>query len=153
MALLRQRKEPKVSGLVMAAAAALVWFGMVIAISFIEAPLKFRAPGITLQLGLGIGKIVFLALNIAEVALAIVVTSGLLLAGEWSAASTWLAIAVVLLALQLAVIRPILRSRSRRVIAGGDSSSRSGTHWWYVGAEVVKATALVTGAVVALAAV
>jgi len=27
----------------------------VLAISFLEAPLKFRAPGITIQLGLGIG--------------------------------------------------------------------------------------------------
>ena len=44
----------------------LVWCGMIAAISFIEAPLKFRAPGVTLPLGLGIGKLVFHALNRAE---------------------------------------------------------------------------------------
>ena len=27
-----------------------VWLGMVLAISFLEAPLKFRAPGVTLQI-------------------------------------------------------------------------------------------------------
>jgi hypothetical protein len=50
-----------------ATAAALVWLGMVLAISFLEAPLKFRAPGLDLRVGLSIGRIVFRALNIAEV--------------------------------------------------------------------------------------
>jgi hypothetical protein len=39
-----------------------VWLGMVLAISFVETPLKFRAPGITMLLGLGIGRLVFRAL-------------------------------------------------------------------------------------------
>ena len=37
-----------------AVAALFVWLGMVLAISFLEAPLKFRAPGVTIALGLGI---------------------------------------------------------------------------------------------------
>ena len=47
-----------------------IWFGLVGGISFIETPLKFRAPNITLALGLGIGRIVFSALNKVEIALA-----------------------------------------------------------------------------------
>ena len=43
-----------------------LWIGFVCAISFMEAWLKFRAPGITLPLGLGIGRIVFDALNKME---------------------------------------------------------------------------------------
>jgi hypothetical protein len=35
---------------------------MVIAISFVETPSKFRAPGITVPLALGIGRLVFKAL-------------------------------------------------------------------------------------------
>jgi hypothetical protein len=50
-----------------AAAATLIWLGMVLAISFLEAPLKFRAEGLELRVGLAIGRIVFRALNIAEV--------------------------------------------------------------------------------------
>jgi len=46
---------------------------MVVAISFIETPLKFRAPGVTLQIGLGIGRLVFRVLNVCELALAAVV--------------------------------------------------------------------------------
>jgi hypothetical protein len=46
-----------------AAAVVFVWLGMVLAISFLEAPLKFRAPNVTLQIGLGIGRLVFRALT------------------------------------------------------------------------------------------
>src|SRR6185312_13635265 len=44
-------------------AVTLLWLGMVLAISFLEAPLKFRAPGVDLRTGLAIGRIVFRALN------------------------------------------------------------------------------------------
>jgi hypothetical protein len=43
------------------AAATFVWMGMVLAISFLEAPLKFRAPGLILAVGLSIGRLVFRA--------------------------------------------------------------------------------------------
>ena len=43
-----------------------IWVGLIIGISFIEAPLKFQAPDITIPLGLGIGRLVFGALNIVE---------------------------------------------------------------------------------------
>jgi len=39
------------------------WLGMILGISFLEAPLKFQAPNMTLVLGLGVGKLVFSALN------------------------------------------------------------------------------------------
>lgn len=43
-----------------------LWIGFVCAISVMEAWLKFQAPGITLSLGLGIGRLVFGALNKVE---------------------------------------------------------------------------------------
>ncbi|MEO8647987.1 MAG: hypothetical protein ABI539_02355 [Acidobacteriota bacterium] len=49
-----------------------VWSGMLAAISFMEAPLKFQAPGVTLPIGLGIGRLVFFALNKAEIVLGLV---------------------------------------------------------------------------------
>src|SRR5699024_6995290 len=51
---------------------------LLIGISFIEAPLKFTAPGITIPLGLGIGRRVFLAINITEVVLAIILVISLI---------------------------------------------------------------------------
>ena len=67
--------------LALAVAAIFVWLGMVFAISFLEAPLKFRAPGITIPLGLGIGRLVFRALNICEVVLAAVALVAVVLPG------------------------------------------------------------------------
>jgi hypothetical protein len=40
-----------------ATAVTFTWLGMVLAISFLEAPLKFRAPGVTIPIGLGIGRL------------------------------------------------------------------------------------------------
>ena len=53
-----------------AVALTFVWLGMVLAISFLEAPLKFRAPDVTIRIGLGIGRLVFTALNAVETVLA-----------------------------------------------------------------------------------
>ena len=55
-----------------ATAAVFTWLGMVVAISFLEAPLKFRAPGVTVRIALGIGRLVFRGLNTAEAILATV---------------------------------------------------------------------------------
>jgi len=44
----------------------LFWAGFVSSISFMEAWLKFQAPGVTLPIGLSIGKKVFTALNRME---------------------------------------------------------------------------------------
>ena len=46
-----------------------LWAGVVLGISFLETPLKFKAPGITTVLGVGIGKLVFNALNKIEIIL------------------------------------------------------------------------------------
>ena len=44
-----------------------VWIGFICAISFMESWLKFQAQNITTKLGLGIGKLVFEALNKVEI--------------------------------------------------------------------------------------
>ena len=51
-----------------------IWLGMIIAISFLETPLKFQAPGITLELGLGIGRLVFFAMNMTALVLVTILT-------------------------------------------------------------------------------
>ncbi|AZQ64791.1 hypothetical protein EI427_21435 [Flammeovirga pectinis] len=48
-----------------------LWIGFVCAISFMEAWLKFQAPGVTLEIGLGIGTLVFSALNGVEICFAV----------------------------------------------------------------------------------
>ena len=132
-----------------AAAIAFTWLGMVLAISFLEAPLKFRAPGVTLPLGLGIGRVVFAALNRVEALFAAALVA-CLVAGPRTVAAVVLGAAVVLVLLvQLVAVRPALTRRSDRVLAG-ETGPRSHAHFGYIGLEVLKVAALVAFGVLAL---
>ena len=125
-----------------AAAATLIWLGMVLAISFLEAPLKFRAKGLELPVGLAIGRIVFRALNIAEVIWAVVIAVCLTIAGPSGPVLVLAAVTAVVLAVQLLVVRPRLNRRSARVLAGQEAP-RSRAHHAYIGLEALKLAALV----------
>lgn len=140
--------------LAVAVAAVFVWLGMVLAISFLEAPLKFRAPGVTLQVGLGIGRLVFRALNACEVVLAAVAVSMMVLGRASLAPAVTVGAAVAALGLQVVVIRPALTRRSDLVLADAAvaESGRSRAHLAYVGFEVLKVVALLMGGVMLLTA-
>jgi hypothetical protein len=130
------------------------WLGMVLAISFLEAPLKFRAPDVTLRIGLGIGRLVFRALTIAEAILATVVVVTAVVSEVTTPVLVAAAVAVLVLLAQLAAIRPVLTKRSDRVLADATAAAtmpRSRGHLVYVAAEVVKVAALVVAGVSALA--
>ena len=122
---------------------------MVLAVSFLEAPLKFRAPGVTLQIGLGIGRLVFRALSSAEVILAVGILVALAL--DRPPVSVIVASAIVFAALvaQLFGVRPRLARRSDAVLAGHDAP-RSRAHYAYVALEVVKVIALAAGGILLL---
>jgi hypothetical protein len=124
-----------------AIAAVFVWLGMVLAISFIESPLKFRAPGVTLQIGLGIGRLVFRALNAVEIALAAAVVACFAVQLPATGIVVAAAVAVLVLLAQVLLLRPRLARRSDAVLAGGEGP-RSRAHWAYVGLETVKVIAL-----------
>ncbi|MDL4820630.1 hypothetical protein [Actinomadura opuntiae] len=135
-----------------AGALTFLWLGMVLGISFLEAPLKFRAPGVSIPIGLGIGRIVFRALNLVETALAVAVAVAVAVGSPPTAVIVLTAVAVVLLAVQLGVVRPRLNKRSDRVLAGETDLPRSRGHYVYVALEGVKVALLVALGVVALAA-
>ena len=139
-----------------AVAALFTWFGMVVAISFLEAPLKFRAPGVTLKIGLGIGRLVFRALNTFEGLLAALIIVAALLGSLPLGANVAIAVAVVALLVQLAAVRPILSRRSDAVMTGPADAERTTTrshaHFAYVALELVKAVALLVAGVILLAA-
>ncbi|MGW4842698.1 hypothetical protein [Nocardia brasiliensis] len=120
----------------------MLWLGMVLAISFLEAPLKFRAPGITVPLGLGIGRLVFRALNAVEAVLAVLLVLAASIVGAPTGTWVWLLLALVVLAGQIVLVRPPLSKRADRVLAGEDLP-RSHAHFWYIGLEVVKVVGLI----------
>lgn len=132
-----------------AVALTFIWLGMVLAISFLEAPMKFRAPGVTLQIGLGIGRLVFRALNTAEVLIAVGIAIALGLSNPRVGIVMIFAIAFGALIIQLAGVRPRLTRRSDAVLAGEDAP-RSHAHYVYVAFEVVKLVALMVGGILLL---
>lgn len=114
-----------------------------------EAPLKFRAPNVTLQIGLGIGRLVFRALNTVEVGFALVLLALVVAGPTPGGVSVALGVALAALALQLIAVRPRLTRRSDRVLAGQEGP-RSRAHYIYVGFEVVKVVALVVAGILLL---
>jgi len=134
----------------LAVAVTFVWLGMVLAISFVEAPLKFQVPEVTLRIGLAIGRRVFRALNSIELVLAAAVTIAVVIDGPPTRVVISVTVAILVLAVQLAVVRPVLTRRSNRVLAGEDAP-RSAAHLWYVALEGVKVVSLVTTGALILA--
>lgn len=139
--------------LALAVATVFIWLGMVLAISFLEAPLKFRAPGITIPLGLGIGRLVFRALNACEVVFAAIALVCVVLGRAPLGVLIALGVATVALGVQVLGVRPALTRRSDAVLADASvaESGRSHAHLVYVGFELAKVVALVVGGVLLLA--
>src|SRR4051794_7988109 len=123
-------------------AVACVWLGLVAGISFLEAPLRFRAPGVTLAVGLAIGRVVFAALNRVEAVLAATVVLAAVLGPHPPEMVVSAAIAIAALVVQLVLVRPALVRRSNRVLTG-KQGPRSRAHHAYVALEIVKVVALV----------
>jgi hypothetical protein len=124
----------------------MLWLGMVVAISFLEAPIKFRAPGVTLSVGLGIGRLVFKALNAVEVVLLLVLFAACFAVRPSTGALTLLVSVAVVLAIQVVVVRPPLSKRSDRVLAG-ETLPRSRMHWVYIALDLAKVGLLIALAI------
>jgi hypothetical protein len=136
-------------GLTIAVAVTFTWLGMVAAISFLEAPLKFRAPNVTLQIGLGIGRLVFRALNSVEFGFAVVILAVFLAGPPSVGAIVAFGIAFAALIVQLVAVRPWLNRRSDKVLAGLNAP-RSRGHYAYVGFEAIKVIALAVAGILLL---
>ncbi|MPR31889.1 hypothetical protein [Salmonirosea aquatica] len=119
-----------------------LWIGFVVAISFLEAPLKFQAPDITLALGLGIGRLVFAALNKVEWVFALMITFSLFCRGNFTLKSNLTFILpLLILLIQTLWLLPALDTRAELHIRGAVVPD-SFLHFYYVAAEVAKVTCL-----------
>jgi len=115
-----------------------VWFGLVGGISFLETPLKFQAPNITLPLGLGIGRLIFFWLNKIEIALAVLLlVSFLFTRPTRKFPLVAFGIIAFLLILETVWLLPILDARAAEVI-GGTSAPFSNAHFVYIACDAIK---------------
>jgi hypothetical protein len=120
-----------------------VWIGLVCAISFIEAWLKFTAPGVTLTIGLAIGQVVFNALNKVELVMAF--TIGVLIMMEKPKAileNALFILATLILLIQTFYVLPVLSARIDSYLSG-NTPPASNLHGIYVLQEIIKVLALV----------
>lgn len=94
-------------------------------------------------MGLGIGRVVFRALNRIEAALALVALAAIGFGTVPAAAVVLAGVAVAVLVGQITLIRPRLNRRSDAVLAGREPAAhRSTVHFYYVGLEIAKVAAL-----------
>lgn len=129
------------TGLLSVPGLAAVWLGMVLAIAM-EARIKFKAPSLTREVGLDVGRQVFRAFGLTEV---------VVLVGLWFVAflsrpgvPAWgiLGLLSLILVLQALWLRPALNARATAIIEGRPVAS-SRHHAIYMSAEGVKVVALV----------
>lgn len=103
-----------------------------------EAPLKFTAPDITLPLGLGIGHIVFHALNKVEIVLCVLMAGTFFGARPQGKVSIiFFGILALILILQTFWLFPLLDERTMKVI-NGTAEPFSNLHIIYIVFDSVK---------------
>lgn len=119
----------------------LVWLGELLAISFMEAPLKFLAPNVTLAIGTGIGKLIFHALNKAEIAFLLLFVASLFLEPAGRIIYYITGILALVLLVQTLVLLPMLDTRVL-MIQHGEAPPESKLHIIYIVADVMKCVGL-----------
>lgn len=116
-----------------------IWIGFVSAISFMEAWLKFQAPGITTTLGVGIGKLVYNAMNKMECLFALVIIAYALLMKERNFSKVYVLFLIpgILLMVQTIFLLPDLNHQAQ-ILIEGRTPPPSNFHFYYVVTEIVK---------------
>lgn len=118
-----------------------IWGGAVLVISFMEAPLKFTAPNITVELGLGIGRIVFHALNKLELFFAFSIVLSFVFIGVRNWQRLILGIIVFILLYETLILLPQLDERAELLLAGNPQPP-SYHHWLYIILDLLKVLGL-----------
>lgn len=113
------------------------WLGFFMSISFMEAPLKFTAPGLRMETGVAIGQIVFHALNKFELIflLALVMTFCI----RRSVTNGWQGVVLItaILFTETVWLLPALNESAVRFMAG-KPADREYLHWLFIMQETIK---------------
>lgn len=126
-----------------------VWFGMTAGVSLLATPVRFSAPTVTREIGLDIGRVVFTALNRAELVALVLFLIVIRASGD---ARRWLAVAGLLVLIVMAQsvwLLPELAERADMVVRGIEPPP-SYLHGAYSTLELTKLSILFVTGVVAL---
>lgn len=128
-------------GLLSVAGVASFWLGIIVATA-VGARVKFDAPSLTVPVGLDVGRHVFAAIGVLELALWGVTCILGVIERRSRVVFSIIGATGVGLALQAIWLRPALNARAAAIIEGAVLESSS-LHLNYIGVEVVKVLALV----------
>jgi hypothetical protein len=119
----------------------MLWAGVLIGVSFLAAPAKFGASGLSLPVAMEIGRREFGALNLTEIALALATLALAAYVRPGRAIWLGLGLAALIVVLQWFWLLPVLDARAELIIQG-DTPEPAPWHSLYIGAEVLKLLAL-----------
>jgi len=124
-----------------------IWAGLVIGISFVEAPTKFTAPSLSQTGALDVGRVVFAMSHRVQFGLLVAAIACAWAAKQRLSRRAWILLAsiVCVFAIQVLGVQPPLDARTARIIAG-EALPPSHLHKYYVVLEVLKLYLLVATA-------
>lgn len=114
-----------------------LWVGITVGVSLIATPVRFTAPSITRPIALDVGRVVFNALNKAEIlalVILLVIVRAASITGKWWA---YCALLALILLAQGAWLIPELAARTDVILAGGVPPP-SHAHGIYAALELAK---------------
>jgi hypothetical protein len=120
---------------------AIFWLGFFMAISFMEAPLKFTASGLSMAEGLRIGKIIFGSLNICEWSFLVIIMITCIVKKTTRNGFYLIAAVSVIMAAETAWLLPALDNNTNLIIQGFPVTTHY-THWIYILFEIIKVPVL-----------
>lgn len=120
---------------------AYVWLGMVLGVSFLATPIKFRAESLTLPVALDVGRATFHAFGKVEwlMSVALLIFMYRVHATSGSSSVDWslVALVVAIVIAQSSWLLPVLDARVAAIIDGA-TLARSHSHTIYAGLELAK---------------
>jgi hypothetical protein len=118
------------------------WVGLSVGISMIATPVRFTAASITRPVALDVGRVVFAALNKAEVLALLLLLVIVRVSGRSRELWSWCAFLILIVLAQGAWLIPELSSRTDIIMAGGQLPP-SLAHATYSSLELIKIGILV----------
>ena len=113
------------------------WTGLTVGVSMLATPIRFTAESITRPVALDVGRVVFAALNKAELAALVALLVVVRLSGRSSTWWAWCGFLILIVLAQGTWLIPELSARTDMIIAGG-TQPPSNAHAIYSTLELAK---------------
>ena len=133
------------------AALCFLWAGMVLGISFLETPIKFTVPRVTLPIGLDIGRHVFGVFNKVEIGMVLLAFGLIVMSRAGRAVWMPLLVTAIIVVLQSVWLLPFLDARVTLILEG-QTPPPTPHHIVYIVFDLIKLLSLIGAGIAALRA-